>query len=657
MEDRARKEKELELLLLEKERRTRQDSPQNQPEDNRGLLDKFVTASGIPGANRAFAKTFSFDKGLKDSLENTYQEALKTNPKANKAAGFAADVYGSIPFFMAGGGAAKGAAKAIPALAKSPYLTKILGGMFGAGAHSGAKDVEEGETRLGNIAKGATIGGAVDAILPGFGKAYNYLKPSSYVARKFGKAIPQAEILENARIAQGTQTPLGDVLGSAPLKKSFENEIAPLSGEVADNAFAKSSEQVTQKGKDLLGSISKSKNAKTDANYELEDILKSAYKKQRSGKNKLYDQASEIAEKEKFNLELPTFSKLAKETVNSIENSPLLKYDSSAKKIFNKIVNYQNPTKKVESIIVDKAGKPLISKTLYPKIKDANYLANKFESAAETASNSPNAEDRAVAGLYKNFAGKLRKDVESQVSKKGSEALKESVGTAKQNYKDNFTPFLDKDIFKLTQGTKDAETLINDVIRPGGKDRFKRIEKIQNLLPENKKGLLGHEYLRGAYNKDGLFDPNKFSSLVGKLGKRQTQALFPDKAVQKQLSDYQKLTQMNNEAIYRMLNLRTGQRNITPLNSILKTGAAVAGSIAGGGAGLPGQIAGAATGHAIPKIFSKKFAKDFTSEAYRQLVIDKIMGLPAKQKYSPIKDILGNALKVGLSRSNSKDGQ
>lgn len=658
MEDKEYKQKELELLLLEKERRSRQSSPENQPEDNRPILEKIQTAAGIPGANRAFSKIFGIGKAQKEMTEKAYQEALRTNPIANKAGEFVADAYSSIPFYLAGSGAVQKLSKAAPYLAKNPYLSGILGASLGGGIHGLAKEPENDETRLQNMANEAAMAGSVDAVLPGFGKAFNYFKPSSYIARKFGSAIPKSEILENAAIAKGTSTPLGDILGSAPLKKGFENEIAPLAGEAADNAFSGAAKQVVQKGEDLLKGIRQPSGAQArDANYELSDILKGAYKKQRTAKNKLYNKASDIAEKEGFSLELPSFSRLARKTAQEIEESPLLKYDTEAKKIYNRIVNYQKTSEPVKSTIIGKDGKPLISKTITPKIKDANYLANKFEVAAERYAGSPNAADREISGLYEKFAKNLRQDVESQISKKGSEALQGAASIAKQNYKEKFTPFLDRDIFKLTQGSKDAETLISDIVRAGPKDKFKRIEKIQNLLPENQRGILGHEYLSGAYNKSGKFSPNKFSTLVGKLGKRQINALFPDKEVQKQLLDYQKLTNMNNEAIYRMFNPRTGQRGINPLSSILKTTSAVGGAILGGGAGLPGQIAGAAIGQTIPKQVAKKLSKNLTSEAYRDLVIDKIMGLPSTKKYSPVKDILASAFKSGIvsGSNNMKD--
>ena len=78
------------------------------PEQELGGMEKFYRASGIHGANKAFANIFGFGEHVKNAGERA-EEARKTHPVATGTGEFLADVYSSIPFFLAGGGAARGA--------------------------------------------------------------------------------------------------------------------------------------------------------------------------------------------------------------------------------------------------------------------------------------------------------------------------------------------------------------------------------------------------------------------------------------------------------------------------------------------------------------------------------------------------------------------
>ncbi len=627
------------------------EQPPGQPEQELGGMEKFYRASGIHGANKGFANIFGFGQHVKDANQKA-EEAAKTHPFATGAGEFAADVYSSVPFFMAGGGAARGAGL-------TGKAAKIAGAGLGGAGIGAVEKIGDDESRLGNIGKDAAVAAALETIIPYAGRALRKLNPmnlapTNIIASKAGNALPTSQILENQALAAGTETPIGDVVGSGYLKKAFENEVAPLSGHVADDAYSRVGTQLQDKGNSLLNKLTKT-NGK-DINYDIRDTLKTAYEKQKTLKNNLYDQVSNTAEKDKFKLELPSATKLAKETAKAFEDSTLLKTDPKAKQIYNRLFGFQDPVKKVESVIVDPTGKPLISKTINPSIKEVNYLANTIEEAGKAAASSPNADDRLTAGLYKRFANTLRADVRSQVESKGSDALKNQYSTATDNYKKNFSKFLDKDFYKLINSDKEPEALIRDIIRPGKGDRFKRIEKIQTLLPKDKQHALARGFLEDAIDPVYGLNPQKMASLTKSLGKRQANALFPDAALKKEVLDYRKLSNMNNEASKRLFNPNTGQRNITPIQSAMKGGLAAIGASAGlATGGLTAAPFAAIAGYKAPELISKSLAKTFTSEKSRDKIIEKII----KKRNITDKDmsILSEILKGGLTPSDYKESK
>lgn len=130
--------------------------------------ENFYRASGIHGANAAFANLFGFGPHVQEANKKA-AEARKTHPVATGIGGLAADVYGSIPFFMAGGAASK----AIPGIKNlgtagkfGKYLQNIVGTGIGGASIGAVRATGEDETKFGNISKDALIASLVESIMP-----------------------------------------------------------------------------------------------------------------------------------------------------------------------------------------------------------------------------------------------------------------------------------------------------------------------------------------------------------------------------------------------------------------------------------------------------------------------------------------------------------
>lgn len=166
---------------IEAERARRQDMRQKKMSDMAPLIEKenpFMSA--VTGFNTAIERPV---QGLMQLLTGDKWKALQKvaakreaeyarSNKENPAATLAGDIVGNL-----GLGAATAApftslaGKIAPVVKSTPYLKNILAGILGGGALGGAQYVSPNESRIGNAAEGAVIGGGLSAIIPGLGRA------------------------------------------------------------------------------------------------------------------------------------------------------------------------------------------------------------------------------------------------------------------------------------------------------------------------------------------------------------------------------------------------------------------------------------------------------------------------------------------------------
>lgn len=449
-----------------------------------------------------------------------------------------------------------------------------------------------------------------EAGVRGGAKAIQKMKPSQIAADYFGKNINPQELMDRLRASEGTNTPLGDILKSPTLKTLFENVSTKWPGGGGDQILRNISDQVQAKASKLLDESSKGI-PKGDSNRILKDALKDAYDNQLKIKNDLYKPVNKLAKTEGFELNLPSLEKFANEFGEAINNSPLMKADPKLKKAFNDLSKYTKTTKDVKSKILDADGNPITSRTVTPSIVEAKSLANRLEREASNYLGSPNPTDRFLGSKYREAAKNIRSDVNKSIEQKGSKDLIDAYNQAESNYAENFSQFLDKDIFKIINPKTNVDTIINDIIKPGKMgDKFSRIEKILNVLPDEQKNILGHAWLKNAINKKGDLNPKDFAQLINKLGKRQFEALFPDPKFRQDLLDYGTLRGMNEKSLSRMANPPTGQTLAVP--SML--GAQMAGF---GSSLMHGNIPSAAMYAVGPQAGSRMLNKILTSPEFR----------------------------------------
>jgi hypothetical protein len=422
------------------------------------------------------------------------------------------------------------------------------------------------------------------------GSQASKLSPSNILR---GNLTPE-ELEHNLRITQGTQTGLGDVIGSPFLKRLNENILSKIPGSGVNNALQKTGSEIINRGHNILEALAPEGEVENLDKY-LNDALKDAYKFHQSKKNSLYKNANEIANQIGLNLDLPNFANQAKQYKNAIQDTSILKYEPELQRLVSKLANFEEPVKSIETTgaLIDTYGNPLLKETTTtkPTLEEANLLKGRLNQLASQHGASPNPSDRHLAGVFGKLAGTLKSDIQDAIQNSNHGGLKKLYEEAEKNYGKNFSPFLDKQIYKFINGNADADTLISSFIKTGkSNDRANLISKVIDRLPQEDKHLLGYGYLQRALDENGVLNPLKLKTLISKnaLGQRQFEALFPNPVIRNALRDYSDLVNMNTKALKLMQNPETGQMNMdllpllssSPTNFLLKlTGAPLAGKL------------------------------------------------------------------------------
>ena len=460
--------------------------------------------------------------------------------------------------------------------------------------------------------------------LRGAAAGYNAMRP----ANRLRGNLPVEELQANARAAEGTNTDLGSIIGSPTLKQIFENISTKWPGSGSDELLARMGGQVEERAQNLLNEHGEGL-APGDLNAQLKTTLENAYETQRQRKNTLYEPVNELSQAENFTLELPSFRQRTNQQLAQIEQSPLMQFDPDFRAAYNRLAGLAEG---------DEGN---------PTILDTNMVASKLHEEGTHLKNnkSASAHDRAIGNLYLDLARRAREDLRSEMHQRGSTELNQAYDAATENYRENFSQFLDQDIYRLAQPEVEAETIVNDIIKPGKKgDKYSRIEKIQNVLPEEQRNILGNAWLRNALNKEGTLNAKQFAKLIDDLGPRQFEALFPDPVYRQRLLDYGRLRGMNEKALSRMANPMTGQSLAAP--------GMMVGQITGlGNALATGNLPMAAAWGLGPQVGSRIMNRLLTDPAIRDYMVNNIL----ENQLNPPRQ--GNQLMASLlaGQSNAKD--
>lgn len=511
--------------------------------------------------------------------------------------------------------------------ASLPY---VLGGELGAlgvlprmAARAGA----QGAYAIGqneNPVTAALMAPAIEAPVRAGTALYNAARPSNL----FRGNLPTEDLAANLRAAEGTNTDLGNIIGSPTLKGIFENLSTKWPGSGADALLGRMANQVEGRAQNLLNQAGEGLPA-GDRNRILKETIENAYDAQRNIKNELYKPVDEIAAAQNFNLELPSLEKFSHEFGATVNKSPLMQNDPTLRGIFNDLSKYKEATKaeKFKNVGADALmQKPKIT---YPSLAEAKSLANRLNNEAVRHSKSNNPTDHFIAGKYADAAKAIRRDIKNQINTKGSPELKSALEAADKNYAENYSQFLDKDVYKWTRPDTEAQTIINDIIQPGKQgDKYSRIQKIQSVLPEEQRGILGDAWLRQAVDKEGNLNAKQLAQMINKVGPRQFEALFPDPVYRQQLLDYGRLRGMNEKALSRMANPSTGATLGAPSMLMGQMGTVI-------NAATHGNIPGALAYAFGPQVGSYLINRALTSPTVRSKFIQTMLENEARGPQPP----------------------
>lgn len=457
------------------------------------------------------------------------------------------------------------------------------------------------------------------------------------VAKQAEGLLSPEELARNVRAAEGTNTDIGNVIGSPELAHKLSNEIMPQANDAVVDSIMRQREQQVQGRAEQVGDMAAGKGKLTDVDMNplVENLTKAAAKESEFVKNELYRPIDKLAKAENIALELPTFKKTAAANAAAIENSPMLAANSKFKSRYNKLLGLQKTENVTPGKIVDASGKPLTETVQTSSISEAKAIFNDLYSEGARMAKSESAVDRATGKLYKQLASEGNADIKNLLNNKGSKKIQDTYETAQEHYRSDFSRFLDKDVRKFLDENKDYDSMVHDIIKPSKiKDNYSQIEKVIDVLPEGQKHLLGAAYLQKAFDPYGVLQPTEMANLWNKLGKRQQQALFPDSAMRQSIRDFINLKQMNADALNKWFNPKTGAKNqgmIAKVMEAIKGGGvgggigATVGTVMGGPlGGIVGGVGGGMAGKAITKAANTRLAKLYTSPEFRQAVLDRM---------------------------------
>jgi hypothetical protein len=534
------------------------------------------------------------------------------------------------------------------------------GGKFLQGAlEQAVPQAAFGATQDENPLRGAAEGGigsvAGSALGAGLEKGFNALRPS----KMFKSPLSKKELARSYGQAEGTNTDLGNIIQNPKLQRLYENVLPKHTGITSLN-MQKTGQQIVKKGEDLMSKLL-GKNSPDNAPEQLTNLLTKEFEKHQKMKNELYDNVDQLAEKHGLKLRLPSFAKEANKYKSAIEDTQLLKHEPEAKKILSKLYNYENPTTTTttKGLLVDKQGKPLseTTKTEAPTLKEANLLKGMMGRYSKSYAKSPDADKRNMANIFKSLHRSLKKDISDEIDASGNEAIKTAYKKAEENYGKNFSPFLDRDVYKFVSGNADPETIVSKFItRSNSSDLAGKLAKLADKLKTQTKtqdsgssNLLAYSYLSRAIDNEGNFNPAKFATSVKNLGPNQLKTLFPDKAIRKEVVNYKALVNKNPRSLQVMFNPLTGQVNsdLHP-NALAHLIGGLAGLGTGGGVGaVVGAVGAPILKSKVAQFATKKLTDpEYRKEFVKALISGKDYELPKTAKKALEK---GSAMTAGLS--------
>jgi hypothetical protein len=423
--------------------------------------------------------------------------------------------------------------------------------------------------------------------------------------------LPADELKQNLALTQGTQTGLGNVMGSPYLKKFQENILPNIPFSGASNTMQTNAQNVINQGENLVNNIVANKPPE-DLGQNLQDALIKAANKAQLQKRENYKNVENLASQSGLQVGRDNLSGVAKDYLDNINENPELSR-LMPQNVKNDLQFYAKNITPTES-----------SSTL----KNSNILRGKLGDEANNNFTNGNLYEY---NIYRDLKNGLDQDIQNSINNSDNPEIKSAYNNAQNFYQTQIAPFELPQIVKYTRQGGDPDTILNTFLKTGRKsDRANLLNSLMSKLPESDKNLVPYAYYSNAYDKDGNFNPNTFQSLHNALGNRQKNVLVPDEDVRNQLNNYSKLVQLNQKPLYLMANPPTGQQNVQPL---------ISGSL--GAAAMAGHIPGV-----LSAIGSAKLAnKLLTSENLRNALVNQML------KNQLAKEVTKSALSSTIARN------
>ncbi len=573
-----------------------------------GLIQPLLE-SGMLGKN-----AIEVSKMMAQERQRKYQEASEENPISAGIGNLAGSVIAGIP------------AMAIPGVGQGNLVRGITQGALQGAAIGGSEYVEPDQSRLNNALMAAPFGAAGGAVSGGI----EALRPSNLMR---GTLTPE-QLARNLEVTIGTKTPIGDVVQSPTAKQWFENIFAKLPFSGGHQAMLENAQQIEQRGNSVLGDLLGG-NSPENVPQQIAEDLKENFAKATKNKNEIYDEADNLADTSGLKFRANNFEDKLNNYQDAIENTQILKYEPDLVKLLSKFQRWKGSSIKQKEGLVNAKGKPITE--TFPTLKEASLLKGRLGQLGREFSQSSKAEDRYQGKIFTDLSKSLKEDILNSIEKHGSEELKSTYNKAEKNYRKEFSPFLEKEVYKYANqyGKADTDLITQAFAKSSQKsDRSNLVKKLVDRLSPEKQHLVAYDYLSKALDQEGKLNPQKLSTLISKLGKRQFEALVPDSEIRKAIADYRDLSKLNSESLNVMFNPKTGQRNANLQAQLLThAGGAAIGAFGGEQAhGAPGALAGALAGAALPGLAARPFIKSMTSEKAREKLVEAML----KNKILPI---------------------
>lgn len=480
--------------------------------------------------------------------------------------------------------------------AASPYkklLSKGLGRDLGALGRTGelsAYAASQGQNPL----EAALMGG----IFEGLGQAATRI-PELAPSRALAPQIPMERLQQNLEAAKGTETNLGRVIENPSLARTYENQLFNQKFSGVPAQLQRVGQQVQSKAQDLMDRIRGDVEFQNAGDYLLQGI-KSAEKDVQSQKDALFKKYNDLVEKEGVTTNRQNLRDRAQSILDRIEQDPDLAAfrDPGDLKLLQRITK---PGEKNEF-----------------SIKETDYLLSEL---GKLSSDAFKKGDSVKAGIYGDLRNALEDDIEQATD---NDSIHKARTEARDFYRREVVPFMDKDITRFTRGGADPDTLLSFFVRKNQlHERPKLASKLMSKMDEEGQRVVQYTWLSSAFNEDGTINPSKLRNLWTKLGPQQKEVIFPNKTIRDEFNKFSRLVEMNPEAMRVMFNPPTGQKGLDLLASLKGSGMA---ATAGGALfGPPGAAIGALTGSLVPGLASRLITKPLTSESVRTKLVSNIM--------------------------------